>query len=253
MRSGPPARERKRAVSAQARSPHELEALLRDLGPAIRRGMASADRTRTNALLHPTGLLEVDRLLGGGFPQGRLCEVTGSSSCGRTSLAFSLLAGTTRAGHCVALVDCADAFDPASASDRGVQLERVLWIRPRGLDAALRCSERLLATDGFPLVLLDLADRMQTGSPAAREARDARRWLRLARRAAGAHSTLIVLSDTRCAGTSAHVAIVMRPARAHFSRGPALFEGLEVEVELTRHRTRPVGRRAALRLGSHAA
>ena len=102
-----------------------------------------------------TGIPALDQLLGGGFPRGRLSEVTGPLSSGRTSLALSLLAGATQRGEIVAAVDGADAFDPASAEDAGVLLDRVLWVRaPRGREA-LRSAERLLEAHGFALVLLD--------------------------------------------------------------------------------------------------
>ena len=64
-----------------------LEQLLRDLGPAIRRGTGIAHRTSAQA----TGLDAVDRLLGGGFPRGHLSEISGPISAGRTSLALVLL------------------------------------------------------------------------------------------------------------------------------------------------------------------
>jgi recombination protein RecA len=182
-------------------------------------------------------------LLGGGVPRGRLSELAGPLSSGRTSLALSLLAGATRRGEIVAVVDGADAFDPASAQAAGVHLDRLLWVRPPRLREALRSSERLLEAHGFALVLLDPPD--EPIAPAA--------WLRLARAAAATGTALVTLSTRRVAGTCADLAIELRPTRARFTGTPALLEELEIEVALVRHRTGPGTRSAAIRLHSHRA
>jgi len=259
-----------------------LDALLSDLGGRVRRGEAVA---ACSAPPHrqPTGLADIDQLLEGGFPSGHLCEIAGPSSSGRTSLAMALLASTTRAGECAALVDGADAFDPASAEALGVVLERVLWarLRPRRalcdeprravrdeprrglrdephevrfqphrtlrdeLPRALRCAERLLETEGFPLVVLDLTGRY-SGVPAAS-------WIRLSRLAAASGSALVLLSTERLAGSRAEVALEMQPARARFTGEPALLEELETQAVLVRHRSTSRVRSARLRLEASTA
>jgi len=103
-----------------------LQALLRDLGDRVRPG---GGPSLSNPPL-ATGIAPLDRLLGGGFPAGRLSAIGGPASCGRTSLGQALLARTTRRGEFAAWVDWADAFDPVSAEAAGVDLERVLWVRP---------------------------------------------------------------------------------------------------------------------------
>ena len=64
-----------------------------------------------------------------GFPRGRISEITGPRSSGRTALLHSLLAASTGAGECAAFVDASDGFDPCSAAAAGVKLEKLLWIR----------------------------------------------------------------------------------------------------------------------------
>jgi hypothetical protein len=130
-----------------------LDALLRDLGPWLRRGGRPAEPLPRL----PTGIADLDRLLGGGFPRGRLSEIAGPLSSGRTSLALCLMARATRAGEMVAVIDAADAFDPASAEAAGSRLDRVLWARAPGRREALVGAERLLEAHGFALVLLDLS------------------------------------------------------------------------------------------------
>ena len=79
--------------------------------------------------LQPTGVTELDAVLGGGFPRGSLVELCGPASSGRTSLAFSLLAEATERQQACALVDVADSLDPLSLAAAGVDLPRLLWIR----------------------------------------------------------------------------------------------------------------------------
>jgi hypothetical protein len=215
-----------------------LDELLHEFGPFLQRG----ERPTEPLARFPTGLPEIDRLLGGGFPRRRLSEITGARSSGRTSLALALLAHTTKEGEVCAVVDAADGFDPVSAEAAGVVLERVLWARAPGLREALRSTERLLETEGFGLVLLHLAAGGSHGAPAT--------WQRLARAAAASGVALVVLSLERVAGSAAEVALEMSTARARFTGTPLLLEGLEIEARLARHRTAPIDRSVRVRLRS---
>jgi len=219
-----------------------VEALLRDLGSRLRRGGShEAARQASGGRRHATGLADVDALIGGGFPAGRLCEIAGPLSSGRTSLALALLAQATRAGEWTALVDAADALDPASAQAAGVALERVLWVRPQDAQQAARASARLLELRGFALIALDLAPtRAQSPLPDAA-------WQRLARAAAASGTSLVVLAPRRIAGAHSALSLETRRARAHWSGTPALLDGIEIEAEVTRRREGPA-RVAAVRL-----
>ncbi|MEZ4216258.1 MAG: hypothetical protein R3E88_07255 [Myxococcota bacterium] len=220
------------ASAAPADRAARLDALVRALGSQLRRGPAAGDAS--GAAPWPTGLTEVDALLGGGLPRAGLSEIAGPASSGRTSVALALVARATRAGHCAAWIDAADAFDPISADDAGAALERVLWARPRAGDETLRIAARLLETDGFPLVVLDLGL-----APARGAVRDPNAWRRLARAAQAAARALVVLADERVAGSAADVALALARHPARWSEAPTLLEGLELEVALVRHRTAP--------------
>lgn len=215
-----------------------VDALLARLGPRLRRGGAPAER-RPRC---PTGDTTLDALLDGGFPRGRLSEVAGPRSSGRTSLALSLLAAGARGNEIVALVDAADALDPASAEAAGVALSRVLWVRAPDAARAIRCAERLLETRGLPLVVLDLA----LAGPAPRVAPAA--WARLARAAAAGDAALVLLANERLAGPSAECALDLEPLPPRFAGTPALFEGIETRAVLVRSREMPEGRTARVML-----
>ena len=78
--------------------------------------------------LHATINEALDALLGGGFPLGSLCEITGPECSGRSAAAFSLLAMATQEGAC-AYIDVSDSLSPHSAAATGVLLPNLLWVR----------------------------------------------------------------------------------------------------------------------------
>src|SRR5215467_5329075 len=84
---------------------------------------------RVEVELQPSGIAQLDAVLGGGFPRGSLVELCGPATSGRTSLAFSLLAQATERQEACAFVDVSDSLDPISLAAAGVELPRLLWIR----------------------------------------------------------------------------------------------------------------------------
>jgi hypothetical protein len=182
-----------------------------------------------------SGNPRLDRLLGGGFPRGRLSEIYGATSSGRTSLAYGLLACATQQGEIAALVDCHDRFDPRCATAAGIRLRRLLWVRPPDEREALRSSEILLGTQGLRLVLLDLADGL---SPIT-AARFASAWPRLARQAVAANVTFVLLSRERSAGSVATLCLTLRNARSRWPKHALhaeLFSGIASRAEVVRAR-----------------
>jgi hypothetical protein len=107
----------------------------------------------------PTGIPAIDRLTEGGIPRGTLTEICGTESSGRTALVFALLDQATRRGECCAWIDTEGAFDPVSAVEAGVDLDRVLWVNCGGnAQHALKSTDLLIQAGGFGLVVLDMAD-----------------------------------------------------------------------------------------------
>src|SRR5262249_6830204 len=94
-------------------------------------------------------------------PYGRVTELVGARSAGRTGLACRIAASATSAGETIAWIDPEDALDPEAVGGAGVVLERMLWVRPRDVADAFRAAEILLGAGGFGLVIFDLA-----GNPA---------------------------------------------------------------------------------------
>ena len=93
------------------------------------------------------------------LPRGTICEILGEPSTGRTAVAQSMLTTVTTGGEVVAVVDCNDAFDPASAQNSGVDLSKLLLVQcGHRLEHALRATDMILHSGGFGLIVLDLCD-----------------------------------------------------------------------------------------------
>jgi hypothetical protein len=166
--------------------------------------------------------------------RGRLIEVAGEASSGRTALACRMVAGTTLRGELVGWVDLPDALDPRSLRRAGAEMSSLLWARPRRLPEALRCAELLLRT-GFALVVLDLQ-----GAPLSKLARLASPvWTRLLRRAREARATALVLVPERVAGASPTLGLWTERRQALFEG--ELFEGIEAYATVVRDRAGPIG------------
>ncbi|HNX51001.1 MAG TPA: hypothetical protein PLS53_13065 [Thermoanaerobaculaceae bacterium] len=128
------------------------EAVLRRLRESTQRWLQQ-ERLRPHLT---SGLIEVDACLGGGWPLGKVAELVGPRSCGRATVATATVAAATGRGEVVAWIDLSDALDPPSLARAGVDLERVLWVRPATHEQAVRASELVLEAGGFTAVVLDL-------------------------------------------------------------------------------------------------
>src|SRR6266508_2467056 len=187
---------------------HEKPASLALLsGPGAKLHLASELPSReTRAAPLPVGIAPFDRLLSGGLPRGRLTELVGRRSSGRFSLVLAALASVTSAGEAAAFVDRGSHFDPQTACEAGVDLERLLWARPQRVKEALAAAEMLLST-GFPLVVVDL------GLPPLRGAAPEAAWVRLARAAEIEGAALLLAAPYRVSGFAAGAVVRMDEAR----------------------------------------
>ncbi|MEM8932273.1 MAG: hypothetical protein AAGE94_13915, partial [Acidobacteriota bacterium] len=121
-------------------------ALPADLARTLRTGRQMIDdrRDRPEGEHIPTGAPPLDRLLRGGITRGSTVELVAWGSSGRFSAVVGTLAAATSRGDAAALVDLGDALDPQSARAAGVELERLLWTRPRTLKEALLAAEAVI-------------------------------------------------------------------------------------------------------------
>ncbi len=104
----------------------------------------------------PTGSLQLDHALGcGGFPRGRVIEIFGPESSGKTTLALHAIAETQKLGGYAAFIDVEHALDSAYAARLGVAPERVLLSQPDYGEQALEIAHAMLASGQIDLVVID--------------------------------------------------------------------------------------------------
>lgn len=103
-----------------------------------------------------TGALSLDLALGGrGFPRGRIIELFGPESSGKTTLALTAISSAQRAGGIAAFIDAEHALDPSWAKRLGVDLEDLLVSQPSYGEEALQIAEMLVKSNSVDLVVVD--------------------------------------------------------------------------------------------------
>ncbi|MCL2525798.1 MAG: recombinase RecA [Coriobacteriia bacterium] len=104
----------------------------------------------------PTGSLAIDAALGvGGVPRGRVVEIFGPESCGKTTLALSILAECQAAGGVAAFIDAEHALDPSYAARLGVDLDEILVSQPDTGEQALEICDMLVRSGAIDIVVVD--------------------------------------------------------------------------------------------------
>jgi hypothetical protein len=190
----------------------------------------------------PTGLAALDGVLGGGLPRGRITELAGPRSTGRTGLACQVAASATRAGETIAWVDPEDTLDPEAAAAARVDLARTLWVRPRQATDALRATEILLRAGGFGLVVLDVDAGLGRAGAGV--------WPRLAHAAEQTRTALLIILSARQAGTFAALGLEVVARRVRWSGGAGrlvLLDGIDARVVVTRNRVGRPGQAVVVR------
>jgi len=104
----------------------------------------------------PTGALSLDLALGiGGVPRGRVIEIFGPESSGKTTLTLSIIHQTQKLGGTAAFIDAENAFDPAYAEKLGVNLDDLLISQPDSGEQALTITETLVRSNAVDVVVID--------------------------------------------------------------------------------------------------
>jgi recombination protein RecA len=103
----------------------------------------------------PTGSISLDLALGGGIPKGRVIEIYGPESSGKTTLTLHAIAEIQRAGGTAAFIDAEHALDPAYAKRIGVDVENLLLSQPDNGEQALEIVETLVRSNAVDLIVVD--------------------------------------------------------------------------------------------------
>jgi recombination protein RecA len=120
-------------------------------GSIMRLGDAIQMRVETVS----TGALTLDLALGGGFPKGRIVEIYGPESSGKTTLALHALAEVQKAGGVAAFVDAEHALDPVYATAVGVDIDNLLVAQPDTGETALEIVDQLVRSSVVDVIVVD--------------------------------------------------------------------------------------------------
>jgi len=103
----------------------------------------------------PTGCFALDELIGKGLPRGRIIEVFGAESSGKSTLALFLMAQIQKRGGKVALIDAENAFDGSYASNIGVDISKLLVSQPGSLEESMDIIKELVETEMIDIIVID--------------------------------------------------------------------------------------------------
>ena len=118
--------------------------------------MKLGDFTAMNIEAIPTGALSLDIALGiGGIPRGRIIEVFGPESSGKTTLALHMIAEAQKMGGEAAFIDAEHALDPVYAKKLGVDIDNLIVSQPDTGEQALEIAEALVRSGALDIIVVD--------------------------------------------------------------------------------------------------
>lgn len=117
--------------------------------------MKLGDAHKIDVETSPSGTLSLDLALGGGYPKGRIIEIYGPESSGKTTLALHAVAEIQRQGGTAAFIDAEHALDPQYAAKLGVDINNLLVSQPDNGEQALEIVETLVRSNAVDVIVLD--------------------------------------------------------------------------------------------------
>lgn len=117
--------------------------------------MKLGDAKKVDVELLPSGSLSLDLALGGGYPKGRIIEIYGPESSGKTTLTLHAIAEIQKQGGTAAFIDAEHALDPSYARKLGVDTENLLIAQPDNGEQALEIAETLVRSNAVDLIVVD--------------------------------------------------------------------------------------------------
>lgn len=118
--------------------------------------MRLGDRTAVDVDVIPSGSLTLDKALGiGGYPKGRIIEIYGPESSGKTTLTLHAIAQAQKQGGKAAFIDAEHAIDPVYAKNLGVDIDELILSQPDSGEQALEIAEMLVRSGVIDLIVID--------------------------------------------------------------------------------------------------
>ncbi len=151
-------KEKKAAAAISNEKTQALDRALAALDKQFGRGtvMKLGEQSKMQVDVIPTGCIELDMALGvGGIPRGRIIEIFGPESSGKTTVALHLIAETQKLGGLAAFIDAEHALDPAYAQRLGVNIDELYVSQPSTGEDALEIAEALVRSGAIDMVVID--------------------------------------------------------------------------------------------------
>lgn len=117
----------------------------------------------------PTGCFALDEIIGKGLPRGRVIEIFGAESSGKSTLALFLMAQIQKRGGRVALIDAENAFDGTYASNIGVDISKLMVSQPETLEESMDIIKELVETELIDIIVIDSVSALVPKSEAEGE------------------------------------------------------------------------------------
>lgn len=136
----------------------KLEEIIKEVEKAFGKGsiMKLGDRPNTDVDVISSGSILLDEALGvGGYPKGRIIEIYGPESSGKTTLTLHAIAECQKTGGRCAFIDAEHAIDPVYASNLGVDIDELILSQPDNGEQALDIVEMLAKSNSFDLIIVD--------------------------------------------------------------------------------------------------
>lgn len=131
-----------------------IEQIDKQFGKGTIMKLGSREKLVTEVI--PTGAMSLDIALGvGGLPKGRIIEIYGPESSGKTTLAMHVMAEAQKMGEMVAFIDAEHAFDPTYATNLGINIDDLYVSQPDFGEQALEILETLVRSSAFGLIVID--------------------------------------------------------------------------------------------------
>jgi len=140
-------------VSKKSDLEHTLSTINREFGNGSI--MRLGDASHMNVKTFSSGSTELDLALGGGYPRGRIIEIYGPESSGKTTLALQAIAEMQKLGGIAAFVDMEHALDPLYASAIGIASDQMLVSQPDSGEMAMEIVEQLVRSKSVDLIVVD--------------------------------------------------------------------------------------------------
>ncbi|WP_028911409.1 recombinase RecA [Prevotella sp. MA2016] len=152
------AKEKEEALQPQTEKMKALMAAMSKIEKDYGKGsiMRMGDEQITNVEVIPTGSISLNAALGvGGYPKGRIIEIYGPESSGKTTLAIHAIAECQKTGGIAAFIDAEHAFDRFYAANLGVDIDNLYISQPDNGEQALEIADQLIRSSAIDIIVID--------------------------------------------------------------------------------------------------